>query len=391
MSLRARRRRRSAGAPGPGQDPRRLAVTALTRIDAEGAYANVLVPKLLAASGLDERDRAFLTELVYGTCRMRRACDWLVDRFLVRAVEPEVRAVLRLGAYQLAFSATPPHAAVAATVEIAPRRARGLVNAVLRRAAEALPEHEDDWPDLATRLSYPDWIVERLVADLGPNVAVRNLARMNERPPVTVRADGYVQDPASQWVAEAVAAQPAERVADVCAAPGGKATGMAKSGATIVASDLRPVRARLVAANARALGASVTVVAADATRPPWAPATFDRVLVDAPCSGLGALRRRPDARWRIEPGAVDRLAHLQRRLVEASADLVRSGGLVVYSACTVTAAETTDLDAELAVRRPDLDDEPPPGPPWTPLGRGARVLPADTDTDGMYLLRLRRH
>lgn len=391
MSLRARRRRRSAGAPGPGQDPRRLAVTALTRIDAEGAYANVLVPKLLAASGLDERDRAFLTELVYGTCRMRRACDWLVDRFLVRAVEPEVRAVLRLGAYQLAFGPTPPHAAVAATVEIAPRRARGLVNAVLRRAAEALPEHEDDWPDLATRLSYPDWIVERLVADLGPNVAVRNLARMNERPPVTVRADGYVQDPASQWVAEAVAAQPAERVADVCAAPGGKATGMAKSGATIVASDLRPVRARLVAANARALGASVTVVAADATRPPWAPATFDRVLVDAPCSGLGALRRRPDARWRIEPGAVDRLAHLQRRLVEASADLVRSGGLVVYSACTVTAAETTDLDAELAVRRPDLDDEPPPGPPWTPLGRGARVLPADTDTDGMYLLRLRRH
>ncbi|MGH9151624.1 MAG: transcription antitermination factor NusB, partial [Acidimicrobiales bacterium] len=111
---------------------RRVAVEALVRID-EGAYANLVLPALLERSGLDRRDRAFVTELVYGSTRMRRACDWLVDRLVVRPLEPEVRAVLRVGAYQLAFLRTPPHASVSATVDAAPARARGLVNAVLRR------------------------------------------------------------------------------------------------------------------------------------------------------------------------------------------------------------------------------------------------------------------
>jgi 16S rRNA (cytosine967-C5)-methyltransferase len=128
---------------------RSLALEALDRIDPGGAYANLVLPELLRASGLDERDRHFATELVYGTTRQRRACDHLVDRFLTRPVEPQVRNALRLGAYQLHHLSLAPHAAVGETVEVVPRRARGLVNAVLRRVAEAPVV----WPDDATRLS----------------------------------------------------------------------------------------------------------------------------------------------------------------------------------------------------------------------------------------------
>lgn len=367
---------------------RRVAVDALVRID-EGAYANLVLPLLLERSGLDRRDRAFVTELVYGTTRMRRACDWLVDRFVDRPLEPEVRALLRLGAYQLAFLGTPPHASVSATVDVAPKRARGLVNAVLRRLAR---ERAPRWPDPATRLSYPDWVVHRLAADLGADVAQAALEQMNVAPPVTERADGYVQDAASQEVAAYVGAAAGERVADLCSAPGGKATAMASGGpALVVAADLSPTRARLVAGNAGRLDLdNVAVVVADAALPPLRPGGFDRVLLDAPCSGLGVLRRRPDARWRIQPDDVDRLAALQRRLLDGAAALVRPGGVLVYSVCTLTGAETVEVDRWLASAHPELVPVEPPGPPWTPLGRGARLLPQDAGTDGMFAVGLRR-
>jgi transcription termination factor NusB len=190
---------------------RRLAIDALVRIERDGAYANLVVPQLLARSGLDTRDRGFVTELVYGTTRMRRACDHIVDRFLLSTdVDPPVRAALRVGAYQLAFAGVAPHAAVDATVGAVPKKVRGLVNAVLRRVA-ANPVGDDAWPDDATRLSYPDWIVERLVADLGRADAMDALATMNVAPPVTVRADGYRQDPSSQAVAALVGGRQAAK------------------------------------------------------------------------------------------------------------------------------------------------------------------------------------
>jgi 16S rRNA (cytosine967-C5)-methyltransferase len=248
----------------PLSTARGVALQALLRIE-EGAYANLVVPSLLDECGLSARDRAFVTELAYGATRMRRACDWLVDRHLNRPVEPEVRAVLRLGAYQLAYLGTPAHAAVSATVEEAPYRARGLVNAVLRKVAGALPPR---WPDPPTRLSYPDWVVQRLAADLGVEAAGAALEQMNEPPVVTEREDGYIQDEASQWVAACVEVQPGDRVADPCAAPGGKATAMAAmaamaasgggggrdaGGAFVVAADVLDHRVGLVQSNVRRL------------------------------------------------------------------------------------------------------------------------------------------
>lgn len=375
----------------PTTNPRQVALDALLRID-DGAYANLVLPPLLARSGLDERDRGFVTELVYGTTRMLRACDWLLERFLFREVDADVAAILRLGAYQLAFLQTPPHAAVGETVALASGRTKGFVNAVLRKVAAAGPPRPEEWPDDATRLSYPDWVVDRLVADLGRDTALAALTQMNEAASVSMREDGYIQDEASQQVAVLVGAEPGDRVADVCAAPGGKATLLAHAAVALVAAgDVNPTRTGLVAANARRFGAdAVAPFVGDARRPPLRPGQFDRVLLDAPCSGLGVLRRRPDARWRVAPQDVDDLAALQRDLLERALDLVRPGGLVVYSVCTLTRAETEDVDGWLATAHPDVVPEPAPGGPWEPVGRGARLLPQTIGSDGMYVLRLRR-
>ena len=357
---------------------RSLAVSALLQID-EGAYANLAVPPLLDRSGLSDRDRHFVTELVYGTTRMRRACDWLVGRFVDRPLDPDVRAALRLGAYQLHFLGTPPHAAVSATVDAAPKRARGLVNAVLRKVANA----PITWPDVATRLSYPDWIVDVLLADLGEVDGVAALEAMNRSVAPVERADGYVQDAASQQVAAFVAALPGERILDLCAAPGGKATTLAGSG-FVVAADIRAHRARLIAENAARLGTTnLAVVQADGRCPPFPAGAFDRVLVDAPCSGLGVLHRRPDARWRHQPSDVEALAELQRALLAGAAELVRPGGSLVYSVCTMTAAETTGIADWLAARLPDWRPVPPPWP-------GGLLLPQAAGTDGMFLVALTR-
>ena len=352
---------------------RQLAYRCLQRIDHDGAYANLLLQSELGKSRLSDRDRGFVTELVYGTTRMRRGCDALIDRFLVKEPQPALRTLLRLGAYQLHFAGVAAHAAVGETVELAPKAARGFVNAILRRVGDTPME----WPNEAVRLSYPDWIVARLHAELGDD-AEAAMSRMNEPAPVSVRDDGYRQDLASQWVAAAVEALPGERIVDLCAAPGGKATAMAASGAYVVAADLQMHRARLIR--------GVSVVVADAAAPPFPPASFDKVLIDAPCSGLGALRRRADARWRITETDIGVLADLQRRIIAAAAPLVRPGGWLVYSVCTLTAEES--------IAHPIPDGFEPiveaPSAEWRAYGHGWRVLPHDHDTDGMTLIRYRR-
>lgn len=351
---------------------RRLALRALKRIDSDGAYANLLVPSLLAESDLSERDRGLVTELVYGTTRMRRACDYVVDRFVLGNVDSEVRNALRLGAYQMVFMQTPPHAAVSATVGAVRGRGGSLVNAVLRKVGDSLDELR--WPDDATRLSYPDWLVTRLEVDLGPERAKSALEAMNERASVVAREDGYIQDPASSAVVDAVDAKPGMRIADLCAAPGGKATGMARTGATVIAADVNPTRAGLVAANAKQLGYSVPVLVADGLKPPFVAGSFDRVLVDAPCSGLGSLRRRPDARWQIDPGAPERLAPFQTALIRAGLDLLAANGRLIYSVCTLTSAESygvlSSLGDEIVVEESQLS------------------LPGNAD--GMFTASLRR-
>lgn len=366
---RAKPSRRQPATPpvrDPGTVARRVAINAMVRIDRDNAFANLVLPPMLAKrDDIDQRDKAFITELVYGTTRMMRACDFLANRFVLDKIEPQVRAALRIGAYQLHYLGTPRHAAVGATVGAVNGRGRGVVNAVLRRVADAEDAGPVTWPNEATRLSYPNHVIDRLTTDLGAERAIDALEVMNRSAIVHERDDGYVQDLASQRVVEMVAAQPGELVVDLCAAPGGKATGIARSGARVIAADVQPHRVGLIADNVRRLDVGesaggesgggestgrVHPVVADGTRVPLRHGVADRVLVDAPCSGLGSLRRRADARWRIDKGAPERLAPLQIDLVLAGFDLLKPGGTLTYSVCTLTDAEGADVRAAVGDR-----------------------------------------
>jgi 16S rRNA (cytosine967-C5)-methyltransferase len=426
---------------------RRVAVDALVRVE-DGAFAHILVPSMLGRSRLTVRDRAFVTELVYGTVRMQRAVDHQLARYSSRplpTLDPAVRAVLRLGAYQLLVG-VPAHAAVGETVAALPGGARGYANAVLRALARAGPPWEwpapDDIEGLAVCTSHPDWIVAALVDELGWDDARATLALDDEPAPVTLRVnrmraaaddvarelaaagaevergalvpdalvvraagdpsrlpavhDGRAtpQDQASQAVVDALGPRPGERVLDVAAAPGGKATAIAErmgDQGLVVAADVHAARVRAVArAVARLALSSVALAVVDGRRGAWRAGAFDRVLLDAPCSGLGVLRRRPDARWRVRPTDVTALAALQREMLRAAADAVRPGGRLVYAVCTLTSAETRDVDSWAESTLGEFTAAPPPGPPWRPHGRGALLVPSDLRTDGMFVLVLER-
>jgi 16S rRNA (cytosine967-C5)-methyltransferase len=421
---------------------REVAQRVLVRVE-DGAYSNLVLPEALRRTGLSDRDRAFTTDLVYGTLRAQRRLDARLaphTRRPLEALDTGARAALRLGAYQLERGVA-PHAAVGETVAVAPPRARGYVNAVLRAVAASGPP----WPAPASdgeALSYPDWVLDRLDADLGADAARDTLAVQNEAPTLTLRpnprrvdaagldaelraggaattagtlvpeavavrgvgdprallavAEGRAtpQDQASQAVVGLVDARRGDRVLDVAAAPGGKATGLAERvvDGTVVAVDVHAGRLTLVASAARRLGlATLHPVLADGRALPVAAATMDRALVDPPCSGLGVLRRRPEARWRVAAPTPQLLA-LQRDLLTVAAATLRVGGRLVYSVCTLTRAETVDVVA--AVRDalgPTFAVLPPPGPPWRPSGGGALLLPQDAGTDGMFVAAFERH
>ncbi len=202
------------------------------------------------------------------------------------------------------------------------------------------------------------------------------------------------QDQGSQAVIAVLDPQPGERIADLAAAPGGKATAIAEQvgdEGEVVAVDVDAGRVRLIEEAVERLRLpNVVCVVADGRDLPVDIGTFDRVLLDAPCSGIGVLRRRPDARWRLQPDAIPELAALQRDLVAAAATIVRPGGTLVYSVCTLTREETVDIDEWAIEHLPGFTALAPPGDPWVPHGRGALLLPDAAGTDGMFVLTLTR-
>ncbi len=428
--------------------PRRTALDALLRVG-HGAFAHILVPEMLRHSQYEARDRALVTELVYGTIRMQRAVDFLLAGVSSRpldTLEERVRAAVRLGAYQLLVG-IPPHAAVGESVNLVGARSRPFVNGVLRALARLGPPWKlptgNDIDAIATRTSHPDWIVAILVEAFGTADALATLELDDEPPPVTLRVnpmratpadvtvelrdagievrsgllepdalvvrhsgdltrlaavrDGRVtpQDQASQAVVRALDPRPGQRVLDVAAAPGGKATAAAermRGEGMVVAADLHSGRLRNVTRAAARLGLShmISPIVADGGHVPVRTKSFDRVLLDVPCSGLGVLRRRPDARWRVTPADVDALAALQRELLAAAARTLAPGGRLVYAVCTLAPAETRDIDEWAARELAELVAVAPPGRPWRPCSRGAILLPSDARTDGMFVLVLTR-
>jgi 16S rRNA (cytosine967-C5)-methyltransferase len=437
---------------------RRCAFVVLRRVFEHGAYADRALRG--EAAGLDARDRALAMRLTYGTVQRRGTLDHVIERLAQRPtarLQSAVLGALRLGMYELLYlDGSPDHAVVADAVELAKAdggSGHGLVNAVLRRAtregADALlGELTDDTPEhAAVKHSHPEWIARMWWSQLGAEQARLLLASGNEPAETALRANTLVtegaalvaglpvaarlddtipeavvlqdrfdayssplwregafvaQSRAAMLVARALDPRPGERVLDVCAAPGAKTTHLAAlmgGVGEVVAVERNARRAEQIARAARRCRAdNVRVEVRDAALA-RADATFDRVLVDPPCSGLGTLQSHPDLRWRMSPDAVAELVRAQRDILTASAAALRPGGVLVYSTCTISPTENERLIAAFLDSHPDfgIDDLLVDLPSFGPASgscavsrRSILTLPHRDHTAGFFIARLRR-
>ena len=385
------------------------------RVFEEDAYADRAFAS--EAKDLDSRDRAFAQRLAFGAIQRVRTLDHAIEQLggrQVSAMDAPVRNAIRLSAYELAFmDGVPARASVNEGVELVrgggAKRAVGFANAVLRRVSEGIRDLVDALPEstpeeAALKHSYPDWIAETWWREWGGEEALALMRAQNEAPETAVRVVGtgearvvdridpeeleqglvWPQSRGSQLAGNAVGVQPGDRVLDLCAAPGGKTTQLAERAAEVVAVEVHPGRARELEANMRRLGATnVTVVTADASELPPELTGFDRVLVDAPCSGLGVLAGRPDLRWRARP-----LPELQRELLRVATERVKPGGSITYSVCTISKAENEDVVDATGLEVEPLKEQ------WPEFAHPRRpefllTLPHKHHTSGFFIARLR--
>ncbi|MFL5320473.1 MAG: 16S rRNA (cytosine(967)-C(5))-methyltransferase RsmB [Myxococcaceae bacterium] len=434
---------------------RAVAISVLARTEATDAFMNLVLDAQLDEAGLkDPRDAGLVTELAYGATRRRLLLDSVIAKFADRGtdqMEDKVLAALRVGIYQLFFTRMPKHAAVGETVEALKElklaRASGFVNAILRKASALteppLPPKTELVAHLSLKESHPTLLVERWIRQFGAERAEQMLAADNVSPPVVIRTNsakitrdellkqlkeagveaepttispvgitlpslgkieelyGYaeglwqVQDEAAQLVGIYANIPETARVLDACAAPGGKANHLAENH-EVVATDLHANKLRKIDTEAKRLGLSqkLTSKAHDATTEfPQEWGEFHAVVVDAPCSGSGTLRRHPELRYRRTDQDVLRLATLQRKILETAQAVVPPGGLLIYAVCSVDFREGPD-QVELFLRsHPDWTMEPPVlhDDVKLPLWQGAlRTLPGPEGLDGFFAARLRK-
>jgi len=420
---------------------RRCAYAVLVRVFEQGAYADEALRAQAQSQSLDARERALAMRLAYGAIQRRATLDHLIGVLAerdVRRIDPPLRAVLRLGLYELLYlQGSPEYATVAQAVELAKHEARaghGMVNAVLRRAAREGPGAllgglTDRTPEQAAlKHSHPEWVARLWWRTLGPDQALALMAADNEPGELALRANTLVSEPgelvarlpvavhgdpelpealvaeepfdlhgsplwaqgaliaqsrAAMLVSRTLAPEPGERVLDLCAAPGGKTTHLAalmQGDGEVVAVERDRRRAGVLARTAERMRAgNVRVEVADAALPREETA-FDRVLVDPPCSGLGTLQARPDLRWRMQEDSIGELAAGQRKILEAGADVLRPGGVLVYSTCTISPDENERVIAAFLESRPE----------FAPDGEARQTLPHRDGTAGFYIARLRR-
>ena len=429
-----------------GRDAREAALEVLTACRRAEAWADGGVKR--AVRGMDPRDAALTARLVYGVLQNRALLDFYITACCTQRadkLEPVIRDILRIGAYQLLFlDKIPASAAVDRAVEMAKvhrrPRAAGMVNAVLRnmdRSRAALPQPKD----LPTRYSHPKWLVDRLTGLLGRQEVEAFLAANNSQPPTavqvaTLRSDGaalraslegqgvtveahpwlegcfllsgtgdlegleafqagafYVQDPAGRLAVAAAEIRPGMDVLDLCAAPGGKsfAAAMAmEDRGRILARDIYPHKLSLLQAGADRLGITCLETALGDARDCAGLGQFDRVLCDVPCSGLGVIRKKPDIRYK-RPEELKDLPAVQLAILQAAADRVRPGGVLLYTTCTVLPEENEDVTGAFLEGREDFVREAFTLPDPAGACPGQIVLwPQRHGTDGFYICKLRR-
>lgn len=442
---------------------RQLAAAILTKVETRKAYADILLDNALGSAALDERDRALLAEIVYGTLRWRGSIDAQLLPHLRRPlteVDPAVRNLLRLSLYQLRFlDKIPDYAAVNDAVEVAKSfkggKAAGFVNGVLRNAlrqkiTESIAEpRQDSSAALAATYSQPRWLVEKWLREFGQEEAIALMRASNEQPPLVIRvnriqcgrdvliekltasgvraaptefspagirlesapslervpgfADGLfqVQGESSQLIAMLLDPRPGEIILDACAAPGGKTTHIAElmqDRGAVIALDKSASGLRKVGANAARLGlSSVQTVLGDAGTdlPDTRLASYDRILVDAPCSGFGTLRSHPEIKWQRDQNDVARLSQLQRKILGNIGNYLKPGGVLVYSTCTLMREENEAVVQQFLARHRDVVLEA--AADYLPAQAQSMVrekyflaLPHRHNTDGFFAARLRK-
>ncbi|MFO0597886.1 MAG: 16S rRNA (cytosine(967)-C(5))-methyltransferase RsmB [Myxococcaceae bacterium] len=438
-------------APRP-KTARALAIEILSRVRATDAYLNVVLDAALDESPpADPRDAGLVTELCYGATRRQLTLDAVLRKFADRSldsIEDRVLSALRLGVYQLFFTRVPKHAAVGETVDalkaVGLERAAGFTNALLRKvsALPGLPAAEgDEAAKLEFETSHPAWLVRRWLRQFGPERTRAMLEGDNLAPSVVVRANtakitrdellaqlqeagltcrattfsplgiefespgrvedlyGYaeglwqVQDEAAQLVGVFAQVPEGAQVLDACAAPGGKACHLAQTN-DVLAIDVHQNKLPKIQSEAKRLGLAgrLRTKQGDASKPlDEGLGEFDVVMVDAPCAGLGTLRRHPELRYRRQEKDLAELAHLQREILEHCAQVVKPGGLLVYAVCSTDTVEGPDQIEMFLRSHPEFTSEPPRGLEKLPTWQGyLRTLPGPEGLDGFFAARLRK-
>lgn len=428
-------------------NPRRVAVTALSRWERDGKYINLEVDATLDRTDLEGPDRALAAAIIYGVSERKLTLDYEIERLSGRKLgelDEVTTAALRTGLYQIYYmDRVPNHAAVNETVDAVPKKVKGLVNAVLRRAIREggkpkLPS-EGDGKERYYELLYsvPAWIISSWLKDYGEEDTVGLLSSANSQPKVTLRVntvkitrdllaeklaedgiitknvpltndmlelsggvritelygfdEGYffVQDPASRFCSMALGARPGETVADVCAAPGGKSFSIAvdmNNEGKLYSYDLHENKVRLIRRGAERLGVDIIDAKAnDGTKPDAELfGKCDRVLCDVPCSGLGVIAKKPDIRYKEESDVI-RLPEIGYAILSASTKLLKKGGVLVYSTCTTRSAENEEVRARFLSEHPDFEPYFPEDFPIEAENAQITLMPHKHGTDGFYI------
>lgn len=436
---------------------RMLAFKVIDEVFSKGAYSNIALNRALSSARLDDLDRRFATELVYGCVKAKGTLDWIIAKHVTRPlnkISPVILNILRLGVFQIYYlERIPASAACNESVNLAKKLGHQgtvkFVNAVLRSSARGKDtlkfpsEAEDSAGRLALELAHPRWLVERWLNQFGKDQTVRLCVFNNQPPPLTLRvnslkanrdellaallsegfeaaasawsADGivctkvpsmkllferygqslYVQDESSMLIAGILAPLPGQLVIDVCAAPGGKTTHLAQlmeNKGTVIATDIYEHKLKLIAENARRLGLDIVrPLLGDAAENVTAwNETADRVLVDAPCSGLGVLARRAEARWNKTEESLKEFPALQSKILANASRYVKPGGRLVYSTCTLEKAENGEVVDSFLREHKDFCKKPFRHPLTGNEVEELSLLPQKDGIDGFYICALER-
>lgn len=440
---------------------RESALNLLEAIEKNQSYSNLLLNNVIKKNNVDPKDIGLLTELTYGTLQRKMTLDFYLEPFLKKArkLEPWVKQLLRITLYQMTYlDKIPDRAAIYEAVEIAKKKGHkgisSMVNGVLRtiqrEGIPSLEEIKDPIERLAIATSHPEWLVKRWVDQLGfekaqemceinltaPLQTARvNTTKMNrekclqmlleegyqvEASPVIPEAikclkgnlansnafkEGYItiQDESSMLVAHALGVEKDEHILDACAAPGGKSTHIAEKlslTGQVISLDLHEHKVKLIAENANRLGLSnIETRGLDSRKVQehFEKESFDRILLDAPCSGLGVMRRKPDMKYTKKEEDVFRLHSIQTDLLKAVAPLLKKGGILVYSTCTVDDEENDQVVKAFLTNNPDFEGDlgfkkrmPEAIQPLC-KDYSLQILPQDFGSDGFYIAVLRKN